>query len=106
MTRVTVFLCTGKDCVKAWRRLCDGSPKKWLRRQVEDAGLPYKLKVVETECMDRCEHAACLCGVTGSRACFTADIRAKDDADHILAGLRAAAESAAGISNSSPHVEK
>src|SRR5262245_13908281 len=59
--RVTVFICTGKECTKAWRRLGNGSPGKWLKRHIEEAGLPYKVTVVKTECMDRCEHAGCLC---------------------------------------------
>ena len=63
---LTVFLCTSKDCSKAWRRVCHGSPGKWLKHQVQAAGLPYKLNIVETGCMDRCEQAACLCGFTGS----------------------------------------
>jgi predicted metal-binding protein len=85
---VTVFLCTGKDCGKAWRRVCDGSPGKWLKRQVEVAGLPYKLTVVKTECMDRCDQAACVCAVAGGRAALTTDVRSEDDGDRILAALR------------------
>jgi hypothetical protein len=92
MTRVTVFLCTGKDCARVWRRSGEGSAKKWLKRHVEEAGLPYKLKVVETDCMDRCEHAACLCGVVGRQACFLTDLHPERGADHVLAALRSAAE--------------
>src|SRR5262249_54011073 len=93
MSRVTVFLCRGKDCSRAWRRVCAGSPRKWLKRQVADAGLPYRLRVVETECMDRCDQAACLCVVAGSRACWTQEIRSADDVDAVLAGLRSTIES-------------
>src|SRR5438034_8367529 len=63
---VTLFVCTGKDCSKAWRHVCDTSPGKWLKRHVEEAGLPYKLNVVKTECMDRCEEAATVCLVHGT----------------------------------------
>jgi hypothetical protein len=45
---LTVFLCAGKDCARAWRRVCDGSPGKWLKRHAQEAGLPYKLRVVKT----------------------------------------------------------
>lgn len=91
-TCVTVFLCTGKDCRKAWRRVCDGSPGKWLRHQVEEAYLPYKLQIVETECMDRCEHAATVCCVHGANAALQQDIRSADDTDRVLAALRCCVE--------------
>jgi hypothetical protein len=90
---LTVFLCTGKDCARAWRRVCDGSPGKWLRRRVEAAGLPFKLRVVKTECLDRCERAACLCCVAGRHAGFATDVRSPHDADRLLATLRSTVES-------------
>jgi hypothetical protein len=90
--RLTVFLCTGKDCSRAWR-FCGGPPGKWLKRQVKAAGLPLKLTVVKTACMDRCERAACLCLVHSRHACFETDIRSADEADRLLASLRACAES-------------
>src|SRR6266852_123684 len=92
---VTVFLCTGKDCNRAWRRVCDGSAGKWLKRRVEEAGLPYKLTIVKTECMDRCERAANLCFVHGHCAVLETDVRCAHDADRLLAGLRSCVESAA-----------
>jgi predicted metal-binding protein len=91
-TCVTVFLCDGKDCRKAWRRVCDGSPGKWLRRAIEEAGLPYKLHIIKTECMDRCDHAACLCCVHGTNAVLQENIQSPDDADDLLAALRGCAE--------------
>ena len=91
-TTVTVFLCTGKDCRKAWRRVCDGSPGKWLKQQLAQAGLPYKLHLVKTECMDRCEHAASVCCVHGTSAATQENIRSADDADRILAALRSCVE--------------
>ena len=91
-TTVTVFLCDGKDCRKAWRRVCDNSPGKWLKRQIEEAGLPYKLHIVKTECMDRCDHAASVCCVHGASAALQEDIRCADDADRLLAALRCCAE--------------
>lgn len=91
-TPVTVFVCTGKDCTKAWHKVCDSSPGKWLKRQVQAAELPYKLRVVKTECMDRCEHAACLCVVHGRIASFETDVRSAHDADRLLAALRACVE--------------
>lgn len=93
-TALTVFLCSGKDCTRAWHRLCAGSPGKWLKHQVEDAELPYKLKIVKTECMDRCDQAACLCFVHGPHACFETAVRSPHDRDRLLAGLRSCAESA------------
>jgi len=93
-TYLTVFLCTGKDCSKAWRRICDGSPGKWLKRQVELAELPYKLNVTKTECQDRCEQAACACFVADQRAAWETHIRSEHDADRLLAALRACAEGA------------
>jgi predicted metal-binding protein len=93
-TRVTVFVCTGKDCARAWCRLCDGSPGKWLKRHVEASGLPYKLTTVKTECMDRCDHAGCLCFQHGSCAAPECDIRSEHDADRLLAALRSCVEAA------------
>ena len=86
---LTVFLCAGKDCSKAWRRVCDCSPGKWLKHQVEDAGLPYKLKVIKTECMDHCDKAACVCFVHGQVAALETGIRAEEAAEQLLACLRA-----------------
>jgi hypothetical protein len=100
-TRITLFLCTGKDCRKAWARACPGSPAKWLKRQVEKAGLPYKLNVVETECMDRCAEAACLCAVCGEGAGFVTEVRSQEDADRALAVLRSCVETA-GNPNHTP----
>jgi predicted metal-binding protein len=89
---VHVFLCTGKDCAKAWRRLCNGSAGKWLKRRAEEAGLPYKLNIIKTECMDCCDDAACLCFQRGREASFEINVRAPDDADRLLAALRACVE--------------
>ena len=91
-TSVTVFLCTGKDCVRAWRHVCAHSPGKWLKRQVEEAGLPYKLNVVKTECLDECDDAANVCFVHGETAAPVKHIRHADDADRLLAELRACVE--------------
>jgi hypothetical protein len=90
--RLTVFLCQSDDCRKAWRRLCHAPPRKWLKRQIEAAGLPYKLRVVETACQDRCDEAACLCAVCGPCAASVTRIRCEDDADRLLAAMRACVE--------------
>jgi len=89
---VTVFLCTGKDCCKAWRHVTDGSPGKWLKRQVEAAGLPFKLNIVKTECMDRCDEAATVCFVNGCSAAVESEIDSPQDADRLLASLRVLAD--------------
>ena len=94
-TGVAVFLCTGKDCRKAWRHVCDGSAGKWLKRQVDDAGLPYKLQVIETECMDRCDDAANLCFVAGSCAAQETRFRSDHDTDRLLAAMRSCVETEA-----------
>ncbi len=93
--RVTVFLCDGKDCSKSWARACrDTSPGKWLKHLIKEAGLPYKLEIIKTECMDRCEEAACLCVVADSVAAWESRIHSHHDADRLLATLRACAETA------------
>ncbi|MBY0527518.1 MAG: hypothetical protein K2R98_29245 [Gemmataceae bacterium] len=84
-TALTVFLCTHKDCNRAWDHVCDGSPGKWLKRQFEEAGLPYKLDVVKTDCMDRCKEAACLCLVHKDHARLLTDVRSKHDIGRLLA---------------------
>jgi hypothetical protein len=94
-TVITVFLCTGKDCSKAWRRWCAESPGKWLKHCVRDAELPYKLNIVKTECMDRCEQAACLCFVNGRCASLETNLHSAHHGDRILAALRACVETAA-----------
>jgi hypothetical protein len=94
-TKLTLFVCDGKDCRRAWGRVAGSSPGKWLKRQVERAGLPYKLNVVETCCQDRCEEAACLTAVCGPCAAAVTAVRAADDADRVLAALRSCAERAA-----------
>jgi hypothetical protein len=91
-TRATVFLCDGKDCGKAWRKVCDGSPGKWLKRRLHEAGLPYKLHVVKTECQDRCDDAANLCFVAGDCAACERQVRSAHDADRLLAALRSCVE--------------
>lgn len=90
--RLTVFLCTGKDCRRAWDRLCSSAPHKWLKSQIKEAELPYKLNVVETSCQDNCERAACLCCVAEDWASLITKVRSPDDADRILAALRCCAE--------------
>jgi hypothetical protein len=97
---VTVFLCDGKDCARAWKRVCDGSPGKWLKRCVEEAELPYKLNVVWTECMDKCEEAANCCFVHGEAAAIVERVRDEDDADRLLAALRACVET---VDVAAPH---
>jgi hypothetical protein len=92
--KITVFLCTGKDCRKAWHRLGEDAPGKWLKKQVERAELPYKLNVVETGCQDHCDQAACLCFVAGESASRETQIRSRHDADRLLAALRSCAERA------------
>lgn len=90
--RLTVFLCTGKDCRRAWDRLCSSSPRKWLKSQIKEAELPYKLNLVETSCQDNCERAACLCCVAEDWASLITKVRSPDDADRILAAFRCCAE--------------
>jgi hypothetical protein len=65
---LTVFLCTDKDCAKAWRRVCDDAPRKWLKKRLAEIGVPARVRVVRTECMDHCEEAACLQLVCEGRA--------------------------------------
>jgi hypothetical protein len=90
--QVTVFLCAGKHCARAWDRVCDGRPAKWLKRQVADAGLPYHLDVIKTACMDRCKDAANLCAVHGDAAVPFAGLCHPDDAERFLAHLRSSVE--------------
>lgn len=85
---LTVFLCTGKDCKRAWRDLCDASPGKWLKREVEAAGLSCKLEIVKTECMDRCEQAANLWLVHEEHARLETDVTRDDDVARLLAAVR------------------
>jgi hypothetical protein len=103
--RLTVFLCQGKDCRKAWDRLTESAPEKWLKRRIEEAGLPYKLRAIATECQDHCEDAACLYAICGPCAVHETRIRSKDDADRLLAALRSCAERSAdeGAMRSMPH---
>jgi NADH:ubiquinone oxidoreductase subunit E len=93
--RLTVFVCQGKDCRKAWEQLTDSAPEKWLKRRVEEAALNCKLRVVGTECQDNCEDAACLCAVCGPCAALETRIRSKADADRLMTALRGCTESAA-----------
>ena len=81
MSRIplTVFLCTDKDCAKAWRRICGDSPRKWLKRRFAEAGIPCRLNVVKTDCMDHCEEAACLCFVERDRARLEMKVRSDRD---------------------------
>lgn len=81
---LTVFLCTGKDCSKAWRRICDDSPRKWLKRRLEETGVPAKLDVIRTECMDHCKEAACLHLVCEGRARLEMEVRSEHDLGRIL----------------------
>ena len=90
---VTAFICRGKDCTRAWRQVCDGSPKRFLKEQLKESGMPFKLNVVETCCMDQCEQAANVCFVCGDCADVAREIRAPDDADRILIHLRSCVES-------------
>jgi hypothetical protein len=81
MSRIplTVFLCTDKDCAKAWRHICGDSPRKWLKRRFAEAGIPCRLNVVKTACMDRCEEAACLHFVERNRARLEVNVRSQRD---------------------------
>jgi len=90
---VTVFLCTGKDCARAWRKLCDdSSPRKWIRQQLKEAKLPFKLNLVKTECMDQCARAGCLWVVYGRHACQEMEVCSAEDGDRVLAAMRACVE--------------
>jgi hypothetical protein len=101
-TRLTLFLCQGKACRKAWGKLTDSAPGKWLRRQLGRAGLPYKLRVVKTGCQDRCDDAAAFCCVCGPAAEAVRGLRSAGDADRALAALRACAERAAAGAAAAP----
>jgi hypothetical protein len=90
---VTVFLCTGKDCARAWRRAGADSPGRWLKNHVAEAGLPYKLHIIKTDCMDRCEEAATLTCIHQHNAEMAVGIRGENDADRLLALLRTCVES-------------
>jgi hypothetical protein len=105
-TKLTLFLCDGKDCRRAWGRVAGGSPGKWLKRQVEHAGLPYKLNVVETCCQDRCEDAACFCLVCGPCAAAVTAVRSEDDADRVLATLRTCAQRASDAARAAAHARE
>lgn len=81
MSRIplTVFLCTDKDCKKAWRRICGSSARRWLKRRFAEAGIPCRLNVVKTDCMDHCEEAACLHFVERDRARLELKVRSQHD---------------------------
>jgi hypothetical protein len=85
---LTAFVCTGKDCRKSWHRFITGSPTKWLKKHVEEAGLPVKLHLVQTECMDQCENAAALCIVNGGCSAWATQVRSAHDADRVLGLMR------------------
>src|SRR5258707_5410162 len=87
-TRITVFLCTGEDCSKAWHHVCDGSPGKWLKRQVEAADFPCKLRIVKTDCMDQCDEAACACCVHNGNAGQVTNIHKSQDGNRLVAAVR------------------
>jgi predicted metal-binding protein len=89
---LTVFLCTGKDCARTWRKLAAASPKKWLKHHLKEAGLPLKLHIIETVCMDRCEKAANLCFVHADCAGCVGRVRSAEDADRVLAAMRSYVE--------------
>jgi hypothetical protein len=78
-TPLTVFLCTEKDCAKAWRHICADSPRKWLKRRFAEAGIPCRLNVVKANCMDRCDQAACLHFVQRDRARLEVNVRSQRD---------------------------
>lgn len=90
---VTAFVCKGKDCTRAWRKVCPGSPKKFIKEQLKESGMPYKLNIVETVCMDHCEQAANICFVCSDCADFAREVRTPEDADRILIHLRSCVES-------------
>lgn len=92
-TVVTVFVCTGKDCTRAWKKVCSGSPKKFLKEQLRESGMPFRLNVIETSCMDQCEQAANVCFVSGDCADFAREIRSSDDGDRLLLHMRSCVES-------------
>ena len=71
---------------------------KMAQGEVEKAGLPYKLHIVKTECMDRCDHAASVCCVQGATAALQENLRSSDDADSFLAALRCCVEAEASRS--------
>jgi len=88
---VLVYLCTGKECRKVWRRQSDLPPGKWLKRHAAAAELPYRLKLIKTECMDRCEEAANVCVVHGDRARLVSELRLRDG-PRLLAACMACVE--------------
>lgn len=88
---VALFVCTGKDCRRAWHKH-ERSPAKWVKRYLEDADLPMKVQVVETECMDRCEEAACMCVVHAERARTLVEFRGDRDAEKLSSALRQVVE--------------
>ncbi len=94
-----VYVCAGKDCSRAWERLCDASPRKWLKRHLEDAGLPGKVEVIRTECMDRCKEAANLCLVFADRACLETEVRRAADIERLRETARRLCEPSAIIAD-------
>lgn len=91
--RLTAFVCTDKDCARAWRKVCSGSPRKFIKQQLKESGMPYQLNIIETGCMDACEQAANICFVCDDCAAFAREIRSPDDGDRILIHLRSCVES-------------
>lgn len=81
---LTVFMCTSKDCSRAWRRICDDSPRKWLKHHFHEAGVPGKIEIIKTDCMDRCDEAACVCLVHGERARLEIEVRSDKDLGRLL----------------------
>ncbi len=85
---ITVFHCGDKDCAKAWDRMDDRSFGKFCKRLARDAELPCQVEAVETECLDRCDEAGCLCLVAGGQALWLDRLRGPRDRDRLLAALK------------------
>lgn len=83
--RVLAFVCQGKDCRRVWQQhhVHPGKWLKWIGSQ-----LPLKLRVVESECMDHCEDAACICLVSGKHACLDLNVQPRKDDERVLETLQ------------------
>jgi hypothetical protein len=90
---LTVFICRGKDCRRAWRNLPEEvGVRRWVKESAAEllGGSRNQIETIETDCMDRCAEAGCLFVAGAGGAGFVTNLHGRQATQRLQQSLKVA----------------
>lgn len=89
--KLTVFICRGKECRRAWRNLPEEvGVRRWVKETaaVLLGGSRNQIETIETDCMDRCAEAGCVFVAGEGGACFVTNLQGRQATPRLFESIK------------------